>query len=93
MTFPKIEAVNAVAPCYATGVWTLWRVHCYERQPMVAAAEYRYPDLHAPAYLPLCWAYMMDTQRELVERLEALPEAMQSQSVYPDERFGPPGSR
>ena len=60
---------------------------------MVAAAEYRHPDLHAPAYLPLCWAYMMDTQRELVERLEALPEAMQSQSVYPDERFGPPCSR
>ena len=51
------------------------------------------PYLHAPAYLPLCWAYMMDTQRELVERLEALPEAMQSQSVYPDERFGPPVSR
>ena len=89
--FSKVEAVTAVAPFYVTGGWILWRIHFYERQPMIAAAEYRHPEHRAPAYLVFCWASMMDTQRELFERLEALPEAMQAQSIEPNYPFYPAG--
>ena len=95
--FAKVEAVNAVAPLYATGDWVLWQIHWYERQPMIAAAEYRHRDHHTPAtpatpaYLVFCWASMMDTQRELSERLEALPEAMRAQAANPAETFRPAG--
>ena len=88
---PKLEALNSLAPRYATEGWTLWRINWFERQPLFAVAEYRHPDRHAPAYLPWCWSSFMDTQRELVERLEALPETMQTHSVYPNKRFFPAG--
>ena len=87
----KVEAVNAVSLFYATGGWRLWKIHWYERQPMIAAGEYRHPEHRAPAYLVFCWASMMDTQRELFERLEALPEAMQAQSIEPNYPFYPAG--
>ena len=89
--FAKVEAINAIAPFYATGGWVLWRIHFYEREPMIAAAEYHHPDHHDPAYLVFCWASMMDTQRELFERLESLREAMQAHSEEPDETFWPAG--
>ena len=89
--FAKTEAVKAVAPFYATGGWVLCRIQFYERQPMIAAVEYRHPDHHAPAYLVCCWVSMLENQRELCERLEALEEAMQAQSMYPDEMFSPAG--
>ena len=88
---PKVEAMNAVSPFYATEGWEFYRVHWYEREPFFTATEYRHPDQHRPAYLPFCWASTMDTQRELAERLEALPEAVQAHSVYPDEKFWPAG--
>ena len=89
--FAKLEAVNAVAPFYATNGWALATIHLYEREPMFAAAEYRHPNERAPAYLVFCWASIMDTQRELCERLEALPEAMQVHSMDPTETFWPGG--
>ena len=67
--FAKVEAVNAVAPLYATGGWVLQRIRFFERQPMIAAAEYRHPDHHAPAYIIFCWVSMLENQRELFERM------------------------
>ena len=85
--FAKLEAVNAIAPFYATGGWVLWQIHWYEQEPMIAAAEYRHPHYYDPAYLVFCWASMMDTQRELFEKLEALREAMPAQAMNPTDPF------
>ena len=89
--FAKVEAVKAVAPFYATGGWRLERILSFERQPMIAAVAYRHLDHHAPAYLVFCWASMLENQRELCERLEALADAMQAVSVDPTNRFWPAG--
>ena len=89
--FPRLEAVNTIAPFYATTGWVLKHIHFYERQPMFAAAEYRHPEHHVPAYVVFMWASMMDTQRELAERLEAMKEAMQAHSMEPTETFWPGG--
>ena len=89
--FAKVEAVNAVAPLYATGGWVLWQIHFFERQPMIAAAEYRHPDHHAPAYIIFCWVSMLENQRDLFERMQAIEEAMQAVSVDPDNTFWPAG--
>ena len=89
--FAKVEAVNGVAPLYATGGWVLQPIHFFERQPMIAAAEYRHPDHHAPEYLVFCWVSMLENQRELCERIEALEEAMQAVSMDPSETLWPSG--
>ena len=89
--FAKLEAVNAIAPFYATRSWTLTRIHLYEREPMFAAVEYLHLGRDAPAYLVVCWVSMMDTQRELAERLEALQEAIQVHSMDPGDTFWPSG--
>ena len=89
--FAKVEAVNAVAPLYATGGWVLQRIRFFERQPMIAAAEYRHPDHHAPAYIIFCWVSMLENQRDLFERMQAIEEAMQAVSVDPDNTFWPAG--
>ena len=89
--FAKVEAVNGVAPLYATGGWVLQPIHFFERQPMIAAAEYRHPDHHAPEYLVFCWVSMLENQRELCERIEALQEAMQAVSMDPSETLWPSG--
>ena len=89
--FAKVEAVKAVAPFYATGGWRLVRILFFERQPMIAAAEYHHLDHHAPAYLVFCWASMLENQRELCERLEALAYAMQAVSMDPTNTFWPAG--
>ena len=89
--FAKVEAVNGVAPLYATGGWVLQRIQFFERQPMIAAAEYSHPDQHAPAYLVFCWVSMLENQRELCERIEALDEAMQAVSMDPSQTFWPSG--
>ena len=83
---PKVEAAHSIAPRYATGDWTLAKIHRYERLPMAAAAEYHRPGEYHPAYVPFCWASMMDTQSELYHRLAALPAAMMKQSLGPDGR-------
>ena len=89
--FAKVEAVKGVAPLYATGGWVLQRIHFFERRPMIAAAEYHHPDHHAPAYMVFCWVSMLENQRELFERIEALEEAMQAVSVDPGNTFWPAG--
>ena len=89
--FGKLELVSAVAPLYATGGWRLQRIHVYEHQPMIAAAEYHHPDEYVPAYTVFCWATVMDNERELCERLEAIPEAIQEHAVDPTKRFWPAG--
>ena len=94
--FAKIEAVNDIAPLYATKGWSLTRVQFYERQPMIAAAEYVHSVQEDPAYMLFCWASRMETQRELFERFEALEEAMtaeakQAQYMGPEEKFRPSG--
>ena len=89
--FAKLEAVNAIAPFYATSGWVLHKIHFYERHTMFAAAEYRHPDHHAPAYVVVCWASMMETQRELFDRLNFLPNGMRQHSVTPTEIFWPAG--
>ena len=85
----KVEAVKAIARQYATGGWTLSGIHLFERQPMMAAAEYSLPGDSRPAYLTICCASMMDTQSELVVRLAALPAAMRAQLVDPSKEFYP----
>ena len=87
----KVEAVNAVAPLYANGGWVLSWIHFFERQPMIAAAEYHHPDHRPPAYLVFCWVSMLENQREAFERIEALEDAMQAVSVDPDNVFWPAG--
>ena len=89
--FAKLEAVNSISPFYATNGWVLKHIHFYERQPMFAAAEYRHPEHHVPTYVVFMWASMMDTQRELAERLEALREAMQAHFMDPADTFWPGG--
>ena len=89
--FAKVEAVKAVAPFYATGGWVPWQIQFFERQPMIAAVEYHHPDHHVPAYLVFCWVSMLENQREVCERLAALKEAMQAQSMNPGETFWPAG--
>ena len=89
--FGKLEMVNATAPLYATGGWKLHRVHWYEHQPMIAAAEYHHPDEARPAYAVFCWATVMDNERELCERLGAIREAIQEQAVDPAQTFWPAG--
>ncbi len=67
----------------------------YDDQPLFMASpyrgpgEHRGPDEYAPAYVAFCWASVMDTQRELVERLRAAPEAMQKQATRQDRTFLP----
>ena len=89
--FAKMEAVNAVAPFYAGGDWKLWRILFFEREPMVAVVEYHDAARDCMASLVCCWTSMMDTQRELCERIEALEEAMQAHAMDPRERFRPAG--
>jgi len=89
--FAKVEAVNSVAPFYATGGWRLERTHFFTQQPMIAAAEYHHPDHHDPAYVVYCWMSMLENQREMFERISALEEAMQAVSVDPSHTFWPAG--
>ena len=89
--YAKVEAVNAVSPLYATGGWVLQRIHFFERQPMIAAAEYHHPDHRAPAYMVFCWVSMLENQRQLFERIAALEEDMQAVSVDPSRKFWPAG--
>ena len=89
--FAKLEAVNSIAPFYATKGWALHHIHFYERQPMFSVAEYVHWDHQDAAYVVFCWVSMMDTQRELCEKLEALPEAMRLQSRFPIKKFEPAG--
>ena len=89
--YGKLEMVNAVALLYATGDWSLWQVHWYEHQPMIAVAEYYHPTDYGSAYLVFCWATVMDNEREMCERLEAMREALEEQTPVPVDSFWPAG--
>ena len=88
---PRLEAANAVAPYFATGGWRLCGTQLFERETLVAAAEYRHPDLQIPAYVLFCWASMMDRQADIYYRFRALLEGMASHAVDPTESFFPAG--
>ena len=89
--FAKVEAAQSVAPLYATGGWELSRIYFFERQEMIAAAEYYHPAREVPAYLVFCWASLMDTQRVICERLERLQEDLQVHSENQTRAFSPAG--
>ncbi len=89
--FAKVEAVNAVSPLYATGGWVLQMIRFFERQPMIAAAEYHHPDHRAPAYVLFCWVSMLENQRQLFERIAALEEDIQAVSLGRSRKFWPAG--
>ena len=89
--FAKVEAVNTLAPLYATGGWGLQRIHFFEYRQMIAAAEYHHPDHHAPTYLVFCWVSMLENQRQLFDRIAALEEDMKAVSVDPSGKFWPAG--
>ena len=76
----KVEAVHAIARCYATRGWSLAGVQFFERQPMIASVEYTHPDEPKRAHLTVVWASMLDTQRMLCDRLAAIPQAMDAHS-------------
>ena len=88
---PRAEAVNSIAPIYAKGDWQLSRVHWYDRQPMTAAAEYSHPFEPYPAYLPIVWVSMMDTQAKLFHRFKELPAALEAQAMNQGGVFLPAG--
>ncbi len=88
---PQVQAVHAIARWYATGEWMLSSIQFFERQPMIAAVEYRHPDDVDPSYLTICRASMMETEAELFDRLEAVPAAMQAHCVEDGKRFHPAG--
>ena len=76
----KVEAVHAIARCYATRGWALAGVQFFERQPMIASVEYTHPDQPKRACVVIVWASMLDNQRMLCDRLAAIPQAMDAHS-------------
>ena len=78
---PKIEALNVVAAQYARGGWKIAGFHCVERSPMYAVVEFSVPGDDRSTYLVVCWASAMDTESELVYRLEMVPVYMREQGV------------
>ena len=86
----KVEAVHAIARCYAARGWSLAGVQFFERQPMIASVEYTHPDEPKRAHLTVVWASMLDTQRMLCDRLAAIPQAMDAHSGD-SEPFRPDG--
>lgn len=89
--FAKVEAVNSLAPLYASGGWLLQQIHFFDHQPMFAAAAYHHPDHHAPAYILFCWASVLETQRELFERLGGMEDAIRAQFMDLARTFWPAG--
>ena len=96
----KVEGVTSVASAYCDdgSEWDLWGIHWFKENPdvkadpMVAASEYNRADADDRAYVVFCFESMMDTERELVGRLLAIPAAVREHVMEgPEGNFSPAG--
>ena len=85
---PKVETLNDLVRRWPHPGWSLSGVHIYKGSFFLAVAEYHRPG-DSPAYAAFVWASMMDTERDLFHRLEAVPEALQAQTQDPDTLIRP----
>ena len=86
---PRVEAVYAVADHYATGGRTISAIHLVEREPMCGVAELSVPGESWPTYVVVCWASSLDTESELLYRLEAIRDGMRKRCLYMTDDFFP----
>ena len=85
---PKLESVKAISLLCSTDEQPLAGIHFYEGMPMFAAADHHRPR-NIPTYAAFVWASLTDRERDVYHKLEALPEAMESQLLVPSRTFSP----
>ncbi len=85
---PKVETVSDIVRRWRQPGWSLTAIHLYKVWLFLAVAEYHRPG-DSPACVVFVWASMMERERDLFHRLEAVPEALQAHTPDPDRLIRP----